>query len=279
MKIMALLIALVCLAGCAALASHHGLAPPETVVYTPTDWPEALEADIYRPQGVGPFPGMLVVHGGGWERRSRSDMDRVAKHYAQQGYVVMNVSYRFAPEYRFPAPIHDLQQAMHWLHREAESLQLDRRRIAAMGYSAGAHLVSLLALSAGTGESLDLPWGGAETRPAVVVAGGSPMDLRKYPGGKLVPQFLGGRIEDIPEVFALASPVTHVHDQAPPFFLFHGGRDRLVTIDHAEEFVDALSASGVATTLYRQRGRGHVMAFLTVAGALEQSDRFLSEHL
>jgi acetyl esterase/lipase len=193
--------------------------------------------------------------------------------------LVMNISYRFAPEHRFPAQLHDLQQAMHWLHRHAHELEVDPDRIVAFGYSAGAHLVSLLALTAGSGEYLDHPYGGPATRPAAVIAGGSPMDLRKYPGGKLVPQFLGGRISDIPEIFAAASPVTHVHAAAPPFFLFHGGRDRLVTIDHAEEFMAALTALDVPVELYRQRGRGHVLAFLTLGGALEQADRFLDHTL
>ena len=62
-----------------ACASHTGVPPqadaidlPETdyqlirsVRYSPDDWPENLSADIYRPKGKGPFPAVLVVHGGG----------------------------------------------------------------------------------------------------------------------------------------------------------------------------------------------------------------------
>lgn len=268
------------LAGCGmVLGQKQAPAAVTTLVYTPPDWPEPLQAEVYQPQGVGPFPGILLVHGGGWERRSREDMERLARYYVGLGYVVMNASYRFAPQAKFPAQVHDLQQAMHWLHRESERLRLDTARIAAFGYSAGAHLVSLMALAAGTGDDLDSPWGGDNTRPAAVVAGGSPMDLRKYPGGKLVPQFLGGRINEIPETFAAASPVTRVHSDAPPFLLFHGTRDTLVTIDHAEEFVVALAAENVPVTLERQAGRGHVLTFLTVGTALPEADAFLQRHL
>jgi len=268
------------LAGCGmVLGQKQAPAAVTTLVYTPPDWPEPLQAEVYQPQGVGPFPGILLVHGGGWERRSREDMERLARYYVGLGYVVMNASYRFAPQAKFPAQVHDLQQAMHWLHRESERLSLDTARIAAFGYSAGAHLVSLMALAAGTGDDLDSPWGGENTRPAAVVAGGSPMDLRKYPGGKLVPQFLGGRINEIPETFAAASPVTRVHPEAPPFLLFHGSRDTLVTIDHAEEFVAALAAENVPVTLERQAGRGHVLTFLTVGTALPEADVFLQRHL
>lgn len=267
-------------AGCGVvLGQKQPAAAINTIIYTPPDWPEALEADVYRPQGSGPFPGMLLVHGGGWERRSRDDMTRLARYYVGKGYVVLNASYRFAPEAKYPAQVYDLQQAMHWLHREASELQLDTQRIAAFGYSAGAHLLSLMALAAGTGDDLDRPWGGAQTRPAVVIAGGSPMDLRKYPGGKLVPQFLGGRITEIPETFAAASPVTRVHAGAPPFYLFHGGADTLVTIDHAEEFVSALQAHDVPVNLKRLPARGHILTFLTVGSALPAADTFLQRYL
>lgn len=277
MKILSVLLMTALLGGCLARAGSN--VRMETVNYTPDSWPEPLQADIWYPQDAGPHPAMLVVHGGGWERRSREDMDKLCRHYVAQGYLVMNVSYRFAPEYTYPAQVHDLQQAMHWLHRHADELSVDRQRIAAFGYSAGAHLVSLLALTAGTGDALDTPHGGLDTRPAAVVAGGSPMDLRKYPGGKLVPQFLGGRIGDIPEVFTAASPVTRVHEAAPPFFLFHGGSDKLVTIDHAEEFVTAMQQENVPVSLYRQRWRGHVMAFLAMGDALERADQFLKTTL
>ena len=266
--------------GCGVvLGQKQAPAAVNTLVYTPAEWPTPLQADVYQPRGEGPFPGMLLVHGGGWERRSRDDMDRLARYYVGQGYVVMNVSYRFAPEARYPAQVHDLQQAMHWLHREAGRLGLDVERIGAFGYSAGAHLVSLMALAAGTGSDLDQPWGGERTRPAAVVAGGAPMDLRKYTGGKLVPQFLGGRISEIPETFAAASPVTRVHPDAPPFLLFHGTRDSLVTIDHAEEFVAALAAHEVPVALERQGGRGHILTFLTVGTVLPEANAFLRRHL
>jgi len=273
--------ALAVLIGCATALSRHEAAgvAMETVVFTPENWPKALTADIYRPAHPGPHPGLLMVHGGGWEGRSRSDMDRVSLRYAKRGFVVMNVSYRFAPEAQYPAQVHDLQQAMRWLHREAQALDLDRERIAAMGYSAGAHLLSLMALAADTQPDLDQPYGGPETRPAAVVAGGSPMDLRKYPGGRLVPQFLGGRIDEIPETFAAASPVTRVHGEAPPFFLFHGGSDRLVTIDHSEDFERALAQRGVPVSLYRLPWRGHILAFLTAGSALTEADDFLDKHL
>lgn len=247
--------------------------------YTPPDWPQALFADVYLPDSAGRRPAVLLVHGGGWERRSRADMASTAERLAQRGFVAVNVSYRFAPQHTFPAQLHDLQLAMHWIHENAGRFDIDTARIGALGYSAGAHLVSLLALVAGEGGELDSPYGGPRTRPDAVVAGGTPSDLRKFRGGTLVPQFLGGDRDDIPERFAQASPVTHVHGEAPPFFLYHGDMDKLVTIDHATDFQRALQQKGVVAELYQLRWRGHITAFLTDGNALKTAMAFLYRQL
>lgn len=81
----------------------------EQLRYSPKDWPEALHADVYQPQGPGPFPAVLLVHGGGWARGEPADMAPIAEALAGAGFVVMNAAYRFAPEHRFPAQLHDLQ--------------------------------------------------------------------------------------------------------------------------------------------------------------------------
>lgn len=72
------------------------------VVYTPSDWPEQLTGTVYRPAGAGPYPGVLVVHGGGWEQGKSSDMTFMAERLARRGYVAFNIAYRFAPP--GPAP-------------------------------------------------------------------------------------------------------------------------------------------------------------------------------
>lgn len=257
---------------------RHPVGEVVTLRYSPPDWPEALYADIHRPDAPGPHPAVLVVHGGGWQGRSRDDMTGIARRLASRGFVAVNVDHRFAPEYRFPAQLHDLQVAMHWLHDHAGELELDPEAIGALGFSSGGHLVSLLAVVAGQGGELDRLHGGARTRPMAVVAGGAPTDLRKYPGGELVPQFLGGTQQQVPERFVEASPVTHVHEKAPPFFLFYGGLDGLVPPDHARDFSVALEQQGVATERYRMRLRGHVSAFLTSRRAIEYGARFLWEH-
>jgi len=247
--------------------------------FTPQDWPESLYATVFQPNGNGPHPAVLMSHGGGWRDFSPNTIAGTARYLARRGFVVVNIEHRFSPEYRFPAQLHDVQLAMHWIHDNAERLTIDPDRIGALGFSAGAHLLSLMALVAGQGGELDESHGGARTRPAAVVAGGTPTDLRKWQEGLLVESFIGGTQAQMPDAYALASPVVHVHAGAPPFFLFHGTWDTLVPDDHATDFYRALQGSGITTELYRQHLRGHYTSFIFRGGAIREGTQFLYRHL
>jgi acetyl esterase/lipase len=248
------------------------------VVYTPSDWPEQLTGTVYRPAGPGPHPGVLLVHGGGWEGGQPSDMAFVAERLARRGYVTFNIGYRFAPEYTFPAQLHDVQQAVRWMRANAGTLRLDPGRIAGFGYSAGGHLITLAGM-VGRGDPLDSPHGGPQTRLQAIVAGGTPTDLRKFEGGRLVPQFLGTTLQKNPRRYAQASPVTHVDPGDPPTFLYHGSWDGLVPVDHATDMNAALRRAGVPSELYIVNGLGHVPLFVfnrsSITAGIDFLDRVL----
>jgi acetyl esterase/lipase len=243
-------------------ARATGYTVERDVIYTPSGWPEALRADLYQPQTTnGLRPAVLLVHGGGWRSRSRSDMNGIARRLAARGFVVMNVSYRFAPAHRFPAQVHDLQVALRWLRANAARYEIDSARIGGFGYSAGAHLVMLVGLL-GPADELDRPHGGEAARLQAVVAGGTPTDLRKFPGGTMVPEFLGATQQQDARPFAAASPVLYATPGDPPVFLYHGGSDSLVPPDHAEDMKRALDRAGVRAELRLVSGYGHVGLFL-----------------
>lgn len=250
------------------------------LIYTPDEWPETLRADVYLPgdDGSSLRPAALVVHGGGWQRRGRNDMEGIAERLARAGFVAVNIEHRFAPQYRFPAQLHDLQVAMHWLHQHAEGWRVDTQRLVGVGFSSGAHLVALLGLSADQPQ-LASPYGGEHTRLQAVLAGGMPSDLFKFDDGRLVVQFLGGTRAEVPEQYRLASPAHQLGDSAPAFFLFHGTQDRLVPVDHAEDFHRALLERGVHSELYLQRLRGHLTSFLTRGSAIEAGIEFLDRRV
>ncbi len=103
-----------------------------------------LEADVYMPHGSGPFPGMLVVHGGAWRIGSRAQLASAAAKFAEDGYTAVTISYRLAPQSIFPAQIYDCQAAVRWMRTHASEFKIDPQRIGGFGYSAGGHLVALL---------------------------------------------------------------------------------------------------------------------------------------
>jgi acetyl esterase/lipase len=245
------------------------------IVYTPPGWPQELAADLHLPSGRGPHPAVLVIHGGGWERRTRADMESIAARLAARGFVAMNVSYRFAPTHLFPAQVHDLQHAVRWLRAAAPRYDIDPKRIGAFGYSAGAHLAAMLG-TISDGDALDRPYGGADTRLQAVVAGGTPSDLRKFTGGRLVPQFLGAKLQEKPELFALASPIVHVTPGDAPMFLYHGGGDTLVDLSHAEDLKRALDEAKVRAELRVVPVLGHVLTFMLARGTEDEAMDFLA---
>ncbi|AIA73638.1 lipase [Halomonas campaniensis] len=248
--------------------------------YTPDDWAQTLSAQVLLPNASDAErrPAALIVHGGGWRNRGPDDMEAIAEQLAEQGYVTVNIEHRFAPEYRFPEQLHDLQQAMSWIHSNAERWQVDTDRIVGVGFSSGAHLISLLALAGDEGPLGD-PYGGEHTKLAAVLVGGLPSDLLKFDDGRLVVDFIGGTRAEKPEAYVLASPARQITPQAPPFFLFHGSWDQLVPVDHATDFYRALQAQGTESELYLQRGYGHFASFLLRGSAIDAGIAFLNRQV
>ncbi len=233
------------------------------IVYTPADWPAPVMGDLYRPVGAKSAPAVLLVHGGAWSGKDgRWQMTGIARKLARRGYVVFNVTYRLAPRWIYPAPVDDLKQAVKWLRTHAAAEGIDPQRISTYGYSAGGYLAALVGLD--------------ETQHIqAIIAGGTPADLSLYPGGVLVPQFLGGTKQEIPERFREASPVYHVTRKSPPVFIYHGGADTLVPPEHAWEFIAALEKHKVPHEVYWIEGRDHITAFLFPAGAIDAAVDFL----
>jgi acetyl esterase/lipase len=244
-------------------------------VYSQPDWPQTLQADLYLPHRSGPLPVVMVIHGGGWANRSREDMTRISRALAERGYAVLNLDYRFAPRYTYPAQLDDLQQAREWLAANAGRYQLDLDRVNAWGYSSGAHLAALLA-SLEKVPSIDQQQ--KMPRLRAVVAGGIPADLRKYSNSPIVMRFMGGALVDMPARYAEASPLYQVSADDPPVFLYHGKLDALVSDDQSIDYYDALVAAGVETELYLHPLHGHMSMFLFGGDAEDRAMDFLDRN-
>jgi acetyl esterase/lipase len=238
-------------------------------LYTSPDWPQPLYADVYLPEGDGTFPGVLMVHGGGWVSGERSIMNHLSERLARRGYVVLNVDYRLAPHYHHPAQIEDLREALRWMYANASRFKLNSERIGAWGYSAGAHLVALLGTD---GEE-------PATRVGAVVAGGLPSDLSDFPNGPLVRALMGMTREVDPVAWQQASPFSQASAGDAPMFIYHGIWDTTVRVEQSRKMKAALDAAGVPAELYLLRGSGHNTTFLFGFGAQSAAIDFLDRYL
>ena len=117
-----------------ALAALH-----EGVVLTERDGGE-LSAEIYVPEGTGPFPPVLYMHGGAFCVWSARDVRRIATTIAASGHVVVNLDYGLAPERPFPCAVQDTIYAARWITRNIRDYGGDDGPIAIGGDSAGANL-------------------------------------------------------------------------------------------------------------------------------------------
>ena len=103
----------------------------------------SLLATIYQPQGDGPFPGLLDVHGGRWFLNDRSSDRHMNLSLADSGIVVVAVDFRLAPDHPYPAQVVDTNYAVRWTKANAGNLNIDPASVGAMGCSSGGHTVAL----------------------------------------------------------------------------------------------------------------------------------------
>jgi acetyl esterase len=103
----------------------------------------SLEATIYQPQGKGPFPGLLNVHGGRWFLNDRSEDHSMNLALASSGIVVVAVDFRLAPQHPYPAQIVDANYATRWMKAQAGEFKIEPASVGAMGCSSGGHTVAL----------------------------------------------------------------------------------------------------------------------------------------
>ncbi len=240
-----------------------------------------LLADVLVPPGEGPFPAVLVVHGGAWMTGNKSKMAPVGRLLAEHGYVACTINYRLAPKNPFPAQIEDCKAAVRFLRSHAAEYHLDPQRIGAFGYSAGGHLVALLGTTdpASGLEGSDAPADGPSTRIQCVVAGGAPCDFRAMPpGNQRLAYWLGGTRAEKPDAYELASPTKFVSKDDPPVFFYHGEADSLVPPDSPRGMHAELKTAGVPSELFTVPKAGHVEAVRDPA-ALAAALEFLDKHL
>ncbi|GAC1365164.1 MAG: alpha/beta hydrolase [Ktedonobacteraceae bacterium] len=218
--------------------------------------------DIYLPEGEGPFPLLVYVHGGAFRFGDKRENEAASTFGSvlAAGFALASINYRLSGEAKFPAQIQDVKTAVRWLRTQAATYRLDPRRIGAWGASAGGHLVSLLGTSGGAEalEGSDLGHAEQSSRVQAVVAWYAPinflqMDTQLAQTGHCGPdalthnnpnspesELIGGPIQTHPELVQTTNPVTYIQKDMPPFLLQHGTFDCVVPPQQSQILYDAL---------------------------------------
>jgi alpha-L-fucosidase 2 len=229
-----------------------------------------LLLDLHVPDGPGPFPAAILVHGGGFDGGNRAtNMSPTFQPLADAGFAWFSIDYRMAPEFRFAEARADVDAAILWLKAHARTYKVDPAKIVLAGESAGGFLVNY----AGTHET-------PETKLAAVVDIYGPVDYERiarqrqaYPnrfnmtsinghmknGGSI--GFFGAEGYDEASFAKLkaVAPIYAVHAGMPPFLAIHGTRDDQVPYEQSIMLCDAMKRVGARCDIITVEAGGHGM--------------------
>jgi acetyl esterase/lipase len=261
---------------------------------------DAQKLDVYLPTtGSGPFPLVIMVHGGGFMFGDKADGGGLTGVDAllSAGYAVASINYRLSGEAQYPAQIHDAKAAVRFLRANASEYNLNPDKFGAWGASAGGNLVSLLGTTCGVAEleGAELGNSGQSSCVQAVVDWFGPIDFLKMqeqltaagcsastddassPESKLV----GAPIQTVPEKVALTNPMNYITPDDAPFFIENGSADCNIPPIQNKNLADALSAIiGADKVIYVSlEGAGHGGGEFETAENLAMVIAFLDKYL
>jgi acetyl esterase/lipase len=232
--------------------------------------------DIYpAPEGGDHNAGTVIyLHGGGFVSGNRT-MDAGRVHaLALHGLNVVVPDYRPAPTAVFPDQVTDVRAAVTWVRERLDEIGTANPHIGLWGASAGAVLAGLAAL---TGVQAVASWFGFSD--ITTSAARSPLENDILPPGPEC-AFLGvDRVTRVPDLACAASPIHHVHADAPPFLIAHGDRDQVVNIRESRQLHDALTRAAARSTFVVLGGAGHEDPRFDEPDMIAMTAAFFHSHL
>lgn len=221
--------------------------------------PVRHKLDLYVPKGLKDYPVLVFVHGGTWRSGNKTLYMPVGLTFAKCGIGTVVINYRLSPQVKHPAHIEDVAKAFAWTCENIGKYGGRTDRIFVSGHSAGAHLVSLLALD---DTYLKAVGRSAADIHGVLAVSGVYSILPKIP----VFHAIFGQDET---VCKNASPMTHVTGKHPPFLLVYAEREIPGLDQMAKDMHAALSKAACEVTLNEIKERTHISIII---GAITASD-------
>jgi acetyl esterase/lipase len=215
-----------------------------------------LMARIYQPKGAGPFPTVLDLHGGAWNRKNRLAEEPMDRALAASGLLVVAVDLTLAPEAPYPACVRDANYAVRWLKANGATWNGDAAKLGVYASSSGGHVAELLAMRPRDPRYNSIPLAAAPNVDATVayVAMRSPISntIARYQNAER--RHNEGMVKNNKMFF---DPWETIHESNPqeilereekvtlvPFLIMQGALDDNVLPEVQEKFVKTYRAAG-----------------------------------
>jgi acetyl esterase/lipase len=256
----------------------------------------SLKMDLLIPQSTRKRTLVLYVPGGGFVMASKEAALNLRTYVAEAGFVVASVEYRTSRNgANYRDGVEDIKAAIRYLRAHARDYGIDAGTVAVWGESAGGYLAAMVGVT--NGNSAFDP--GADQMPRSDVQGVI-VDFGASDIGKIAADYDAatqqamatneglvryiGKAADTNSIdreiaSTAANPLTYIQANAPPFLIFHGNQDRMVSPSQTLILHQALVAAGVQSTRYVVDGAGHGdLAFIgdTESGLLWSTNRVMN---
>lgn len=226
--------------------------------------------DVYLPPNTTKkLPLVVWIHGGAWMLNDKyadmSYMKNTVHSFIDSGYALASINYRYSTDSIFPAQIRDCNAAIEFLYEHADEYHIDKNKIALIGFSAGGHLASLLALSNNNNIKA------FQTKPVhfkiktcldfygpsdfIMLASNPDTGINNIHNPVSI--LLGALAVDRPDVAKLASPVTYIDKNDPPFLIVQGEKDESVPNTQSKILHAWLTLSDVPNDIIIVHGAPH----------------------
>ncbi|MFB9076016.1 alpha/beta hydrolase fold domain-containing protein [Flavobacterium procerum] len=185
-------------------------------------------------------PAIIMIHGGGWRSGNKSQMQFLAKEIAAKGYSCFSIEYRLSLEAKYPTGVIDVKNAIKFIKDNAGKFNVDPNKIAVLGCSSGGQMAALIGTTNNNPIFEDKSFKSKSSSKVHAIIDVDGVLAFKHPEsseGDMAAFWLGGKSDENPETWKIASALTHTDQNTPPTLFicssiprFHAGRDDMIKI-------------------------------------------------
>jgi acetyl esterase/lipase len=265
------------------------------VAYASTS--SAQKMDIYIPEGTGPFPVVVLIHGGAFMMGDKSGEASNAAALVANGIAAASINYRLSGEAKYPAQIQDCKAAVRFLRANATKYNLNPDKIGSWGASAGGNLSSLLGTTSGVSELEGASLGNSGFSSKVIAsvdwfgpinfltmdAEATALGFSITTNSSASPEskLIGAAVQTVPDLVAKANPTTYITSDDAAFFIQVGSIDRNIPYTQSLNFYNALKTVKGSTDVSYELldGAGHGGSQFSSTSNMAKVTTFFSKYL